>query len=148
LIVDAKVTWQGQMSFTGTADTGFNLSLGADPKVGGHNDGFRPMELMALSLAGCTAMDVISILSKKRQQVNAFEVRVHAERADEHPKVFTHVQIEYLIEGNQIDPAAVERAIDLSANKYCPAQHMLNKAVKIEHTYQITESDQTSTGEQ
>lgn len=146
--MDAKVTWQGQMSFTGTADTGFNLSLGADPKVGGHNDGFRPMELMALSLAGCTAMDVISILSKKRQQVNAFEVRVHAERADEHPTVFTHVQIEYLIEGNQIDPAAVERAIDLSANKYCPAQHMLNKAVKIEHTYQIAESDQTSTGEQ
>ena len=146
--MDAKVTWQGQMSFTGTADTGFNLSLGADPKVGGNNDGFRPMELMALSLAGCTAMDVISILRKKRQQVNAFEVRVHAERADEHPKVFTHVQIEYLIEGNQIDPAAVERAIELSANKYCPAQHMLNKAVKIEHTYQIAESDQTSTGEQ
>ena len=140
--MDAKVTWQGQMSFTGTADTGFNLSLGADPKVGGHNDGFRPMELMALSLAGCTAMDVISILSKKRQQVSAFEVRVHAERADEHPKVFTLVQIEYLIEGHQIDPAAVERAIDLSASKYCPAQQMLNKAVKIEHTYRITESDQ------
>jgi putative redox protein len=141
LIVDAKVTWQGRMSFTGTADTGFNLSLGADPKVGGNNDGFRPMELMALSLAGCTAMDVISILGKKRQQVSGFEVKVHADRADEHPKVFTHVQIEYLIEGHQIDPAAVERAIDLSASKYCPAQHMLNKAVKIEHTYQITESD-------
>jgi putative redox protein len=141
LIVDAKVTWQGRMSFSGTADTGFKLPLGADPAVGGDNDGFRPMELMAVSLAGCTAMDVISILSKKRQQVTAFEVRVHAERAEEHPKVFTHVQIEYLIEGHQIDPAAVERAIDLSANKYCSAQQMLIKAVKIEHTYQITESD-------
>jgi len=140
--VDAKVTWQGKMSFTATADTGFQLSLGADPKVGGDNDGFRPMELMGLSLAGCTAMDVISILSKKRQQVTGFEVRVHADRADEHPKVFTHVQIEYLIEGHQIDPAAVERAIELSANKYCPAQQMLSKAVEIKHIYQITESDQ------
>lgn len=139
--MDAKVTWQGKMSFTGTADTGFQLSLGADPKVGGDNDGFRPMELMALSLAGCTAMDVISILSKKRQQVTGFEVRVHADRADDHPKVFTHVQIQYLIEGHAIDPAAVERAIDLSANKYCPAQHMLNKAVTIEHTFKITENN-------
>lgn len=140
--MDAKVTWQGKMSFTGTADTGFQLPLGADPKVGGDNDGFRPMELMALSLAGCTAMDVISILSKKRQQVSGFEVRVHADRADEHPKVFTHMRIEYLIEGHQIDPTAVERAIGLSADKYCPAQQMLSKAVEIEHTYQITESDQ------
>ena len=139
--MDAKVTWQGKMSFTGTADTGFQLSLGADPKVGGDNDGFRPMELMALSLAGCTAMDVISILNKKRQQVTGFEVRVHADRADDHPKVFTHVQIQYLIEGHEIDPAAVERAIDLSASKYCPAQHMLNKAVTIEHTLKISESN-------
>jgi putative redox protein len=145
--VEAKVTWQGQMSFTGSADTGFSLPLGADPKVGGDNDGFRPMELMALSLAGCTAMDVISILSKKRQQVTAFEVQIHADRADEHPKVFTHIQIEYLIDGHQIDPAAVERAIDLSANKYCPAQQMLNKAVIIEHTYRITESN-PSAGEE
>jgi putative redox protein len=145
--LEAKVTWQGRMSFSATADTGFNLLLGADPKVGGDNDGFRPMELMAISLAGCTAMDVISILTKKRQQVTAFEVRVHAERADEHPKVFTHVQIEYLIEGHQVDPAAVERAIDLSANKYCPAQQMLVKAVKIEHTYRIIESGHPVNGE-
>jgi putative redox protein len=141
LIVKAKVTWQGRMSFEGTADTGFSLPLGANPNVGGDNDGFRPMELMALSLAGCTAMDVISILSKKRQHVTKFEVQVHAERAEEHPKVFTHVQIEYLIEGHQVDPAAVERALDLSANKYCSAQQMLIKAVEIEHTYRITESN-------
>jgi putative redox protein len=142
--VDAKVTWQGQMSFSGTADTGFTIPLGADPSVGGDNDGFRPMELMAISLAGCTAMDVISILTKKRQEVTAFEVRVHVERATEHPKVFTHVQIEYLVEGRQIDPEAVKRAIELSTTQYCPAQAMLSKAVEIEHTFTITESKELS----
>jgi putative redox protein len=97
------------------------------------------MELMGISLAGCTAMDVISILQKKRQNVTGFEVKVHADRANEHPKVFTHVTIEYLIEGHQVDPMAVERAIELSVAKYCPAQAMLTKAVKIDHTYTITE---------
>jgi putative redox protein len=97
------------------------------------------MELIAIGLAGCTAMDVISILSKKRQEVSVFETLVHAERASEHPKVFTHVTIEYLLEGRNIDPAAVERAIELSAKKYCPAQAMLEKAVMIEHKYTIKE---------
>lgn len=138
--MDAKVTWQGQMSFQGTSDTGFTLPLGADPSVGGKNDGFRPMELMALSLAGCTAMDVISILDKKRQQITSFEVRVHVDRGDEHPKVFTHVLIEYLVEGHNVDSEAVERAIELSTTKYCVAHAMLSKAVEIEHTYQVTDS--------
>lgn len=137
--MEAKVTWQGNMSFEGTADTGFSLPIGTDPSVGGNNDGFRPMELMALSLASCTAMDVVSILNKKRQQITSFEVRVHVERATDHPKVFTHVKIEYLVEGHQVDPEAVKRAIDLSAEKYCPAQAMLEKAVEIEHSFQITE---------
>lgn len=140
--MDAKVTWKGRMTFEGSADSGFTVTLGADPAVGGDNDGLRPMELIAIGLAGCTAMDVISILGKKRQQVTAFETRVHAERAEEHPKVFTHIVIQYIVEGRQIDPAAVERAIELSKTKYCPAQAMLEKAVKIEHTYEIRESIQ------
>jgi putative redox protein len=85
--MDAKVVWHGDMTFTGKADTGFEVPLGAHPMVGGANDGFRPMELMAVSLAGCTAMDVISILKKKRQDVTDYEVKVHAEQADQHPKV-------------------------------------------------------------
>ena len=137
--MEAKVVWQGGMTFTGCADTGFELSLGASPQVGGDNDGFRPMELMALSLAGCTGMDVISILRKKRQQVTGFEVRVHADQASSHPHVFTHIVVEYLIEGQGVDPAAVERAIDLSKTKYCPAQAMLDKSVAIEHTYTLAE---------
>ena len=84
--MDAKVTWNGRMSFTGTADTGFSVPLGAEAAVGGDEDGFRPMELILTGLAGCTAMDVVSILQKKRQDVTAFNVQVHAERAEEPPQ--------------------------------------------------------------
>ena len=137
--MDAKVTWKGKMNFTGTAETGFILPLDAEPAVGGKNEGFRPLELMGISLAGCTAMDVISILQKKRQEMTGFEVKVHADRADEFPKVFTHVTVEYNITGHNVDPVAVERSIELSSTKYCPAQAMLAKAVTIEHKYTIIE---------
>jgi putative redox protein len=137
--MDALVTWKGKMSFTGTADSGFTLPLDTEPAVGGDNDGFRPLELMAISLAGCTAMDVISILQKKRQEVTGFEVKVHAERTDEFPKVFTHLTLEYNVTGRNVDPTAVERSIELSSTKYCPAQAMLAKAVTIEHKYTISE---------
>jgi putative redox protein len=135
--MDAKVTWQNGMQFTAVADSGHAITLDADASVGGNDLGSRPMELMLLSLAGCTAMDVISILRKKRQAVTGFEVRTNAERSDTHPKVFTAVTIEYIITGYNIDPAAVERAIDLSEKAYCPAQAMLIRAVPISHTYQI-----------
>jgi putative redox protein len=127
------------MSFTGSADTGFNVPLGAHPSVGGANDGFRPLELMAVSLAGCTAMDVISIIQKKKQDVTAFEVQVHAEQQSEHPHVYTKAVITYLITGHNVDEAAVLRAIELSATKYCPAQSMLAKAFPMELVYEIYE---------
>lgn len=138
--MQTRVTWKSRMSFTGSSTAGFEVPLGTGPSVGGDNDGFRPMELIAIGLAGCTAMDTISILQKKRQDITAFEVVVHADRADEHPKVFTTITLEYFIEGHQVDPSAVERAIELSATKYCPAQAMLEKAVKIEHNYSIKEA--------
>ncbi|MEA3351754.1 MAG: OsmC family protein [Chloroflexota bacterium] len=137
--MDAKVTWKGRMSFTGTADSGFEVPLGAHPDVGGDNDGFRPMELMAVSLAGCTAMDVISILRKKRQDVIAYEVKVHTERAAEHPRTFTSAVIEYHIIGHDIAEKAVLRAIELSAARYCPAQGMLAQLMPIELLYFIYE---------
>ena len=91
--MDAKVTWEGSgLAFQATAGNGFTVKLDSSPASGGEGDGFKPMELIAVGLAGCTAMDVISILRKKRQQVSAFEVRVHLDRADEHPKVFTKGQ--------------------------------------------------------
>ncbi len=141
--MEARVIWNHGLSFSGTADSGFTVSLGAERSVGGEDDGFRPMELIAIGLAGCTAMDVISILQKKRQQVTGFEVHVHAERATEHPRVFTNILIEYLVRGRHIDPAAVERAIELSETKYCSAQAMLAKAATIRHTYRILEEEPT-----
>lgn len=137
--MDAKVLWRGGMTFTGTADSGFEIGLGTDPAVGGDNDGFRPMELMAMSLAGCTAMDVISILRKKRQEVTDFQVKVRAERAETHPKVFTGAVIEYEITGHGVEEAAVRRSIELSAEAYCPAQAMLAKVMPIRLEYRIFE---------
>lgn len=142
MFMDAKVTWQGRMTFTGTADTGFTVPLGADPAVGGDNDGFRPLELLAVGTAGCTAMDVLSILRKKRQDITAFEVKVHTERADTHPKVFTRMEVEYHITGRGIKPDAVERAIELSEQTYCPAQGMLGKVVEMVSSYTIHEPEE------
>ena len=139
--MDAKVLWHEGLTFTGTADSGFTLALGADPGVGGADDGFRPMELMALSLAGCTAMDVISILRKKRQEITAFEVRVRAQRAQEHPKVFTSAVIEYEVTGHGIQESALRRSIELSAQQYCPAQGMLAKVMPMKLDYLIYEGD-------
>lgn len=138
--MEAKVIWQEGMQFTAVADSNHPITLDADHSVGGNDLGSRPMELMLMSLAGCTAMDVISILRKKRQDVTGFEVRTHAERSGTHPKVFTAVTIEYIVTGRNIDATAVERAIDLSEKSYCPAQAMLIQAVPISHTYQIIEA--------
>jgi putative redox protein len=127
--------------FFGTAATGFEVPLGAEVESGGANDGFRPLELMAISLAGCTAMDVISILKKKQQVVTAFEVTVQADQAQEFPKVFTRALITYLVTGHRLQEAAVRRSIELSATKYCPAQSMLGKVVPMELRYEVYEGE-------
>jgi putative redox protein len=142
--MNAKVDWNGRMSFTGSADSGFEVPLGSFPEVGGDNDGFRPMELMAVSLAGCTAMDVISILKKKRQEVSDFQVKVETERADQHPKVFTSAVIEYHVAGKDIAENAVTRAMELSADAYCPAQAMIGKIIPLTLKYYIYEGEKFS----
>ena len=139
--MDAKVIWKQGLSFKGIADTGFEVPLGAEPEVGGAKDGFQPLELLAVSLAGCTSMDVVSVLKKKQQDVTAFEVKVHADQADEFPKIFTHTVITYLVTGHNVDEAAVVRSIELSATKYCPAQAMLNKVVPMDLVYEIYEDE-------
>jgi len=137
----AKVTWQENLAFTGTADSGFDIQLDAKKEVGGDGRGVVPMELMVISLAGCTAMDVISILRKKRQDVTDFEVHVNAPRAEEHPKVFTRATIEYLVTGHDVDEKAVLRAIELTAGSYCPAYAMLAKVMPIDLRYQVFEEE-------
>ncbi|MDT8342651.1 MAG: OsmC family protein [Longimicrobiales bacterium] len=139
--MDAKVIWRGGLGFTGSAESGFQLPLGADPEVGGEGDGFRPMELFLVGLAGCTAMDVVSIVLKKRQDLKVFEVRVEAARAEEHPRVFTEAAIRYEFTGHEIGEAAVRRAIELSATAYCPAQAMLARIMPIRLTYALFEGD-------
>ena len=142
--MNAEVNWEGRLTFTGTADSGFEVALGSYPEVGGDDDGFRPMELMAISLAGCTAMDVISILSKKRQNVSDYRVKVQADRADGHPKVFTNALIEYHIAGEDLDEEAITRAMELSADSYCPAQAMLGKIIPLELKYFIYQGENLS----
>lgn len=138
--MDAKVTWKGQMRFEGLTDSGFQIPLDAGPESGGESSAPRPMELLAISLAGCTGMDVISILRKKRQEVTDFEVRLRGERSSQHPTVFTHIVLEYVVTGRHIDPTAVERAIQLSSEKYCPVQALLHDSVSIEHHMTILEA--------
>jgi putative redox protein len=135
--MDAKLTLLQRMSFVGVADSGHELKIDGGLDAGGDDSAAHPMELMAMSLGSCTAMDVISILRKKRQDVTAFEVGLHIERATEHPKVFTRAILSYEVCGNNVEEAALRRAIELSALKYCPAQAMLSKAFPMEFKYKI-----------
>ena len=137
--MDAVVTLDQGMRFTGTAVTGHEVVMDSDPSVGGDDTGPRPMELILIGLCGCTAMDVISILRKKRALVSGLQVKAHAERAATHPKIFTDIHLEYIVTGNNVSPKAVERAIRLSADTYCPAQAMLALGATMTTSYTIVE---------
>jgi putative redox protein len=130
------VVWEGQgLAFRASGGSGYQIRF--DSPAG--PDGASPMELVALASAACTASDVISILQKKQQKVAEFEVNIVGLRAADHPKVFTEIDLEYVVTGQGIDPQAVERAIELSLTKYCSVNWMLEKAVKINHRYRIIE---------
>ena len=137
----ANVTWQNNMVFVGKSASGFPVQMDADSSFGGTNSGVRPMEMVALGLAGCTAMDVISILQKKRQQVTQFEVSVDAPRSPDYPQVFTKAVITYIVTGRNVDETAVLRSIELAATKYCPAQIMLLRAFPMDLQYEIYEEE-------
>ncbi|MBN2116551.1 MAG: OsmC family protein [Anaerolineales bacterium] len=137
----ATVQWKENLTFVGTPESGFPVRMDADTASGGSTSGAQPMELIMLGLGGCTAMDVISILRKKRQQVTQFEVQVDAPRAQEHPKVFTSAQITYVVVGKNIDETAVLRSIELSATRYCPAQSMFADVFPMELRYEIYEEE-------
>jgi len=137
---DARVIWQGGLAFEGVSGSGSTVRLDSSAHEGG-GGGFSPMEIVLVGLAGCTAMDVISILKKKRQDVTSFEVRAHGQRADDFPQVFTDIALEYIVRGHNIDPKAVERSIELSETKYCSVMGMLKKSVNITMTYRIEAAD-------
>jgi putative redox protein len=142
-IMTAQATLEEGMRFTAEGGSGHRVTLDADNHGGGQNEGFRPMEMLLVGLAGCTGMDVISILRKKRQQVTGYEVHVLGTRAEEHPMVFVEITVEHVVIGHHIQPEAVARAIALSEERYCGAGAMLGKVAHLTHTYRIVEAAET-----
>ena len=137
----AQVTWVGPgLRLVGEGGHGPAIVLDhVLPDEGRQEGGPRPMELLLIGLAGCTSMDVISVLQKKRQPITGLEIKVTAERAEEHPKVYTAIHVEYVVKGKGVKPEAVERAIELSETKYCSATAMLRQAAAITTSYRIVE---------
>ena len=138
-MVEARVTLVADMHFTGSASSGHLLEMDAEEASGGHNKGFRPMELLLVGFGGCSGMDVISILRKKRQNVTGLEMNVKGERADSHPHVYKDIHIEFVVKGKDVDKVAVERALNLSLEKYCSVGATLGKTGRITHSYRIVE---------
>lgn len=145
-MVEAKVTLLQDMAFTGTASSGHVLQMDADEQSGGSNGGFRPMELLLVGFGGCSGMDVISILRKKRQQVTGLEIKVLGEKSDTYPKIYKTVHIEYIVSGKDVEKEAVERAITLSLEKYCSVGATLAKTGAITHSYSIIAPRDTARG--
>jgi len=138
----SRIVLRDDMLFTGYSSNGFSLPLDAQKDVGGHDAGISPMELMLTALAGCTGMDVISILRKKKQDVTGFEVEVEGARADEHPKVYTEIWVRFTITGRNVDQKAVDRAIELSRDKYCGAAATLRHTATMHYSTDIREADE------
>jgi putative redox protein len=139
-IMTAQATLIEGMAFTAEAGSGHTVPLDAEEHGGGHDTGFRPMELLLVGLAGCTGMDVISILRKMRQEVTGYAVHAQGERAVDHPMVFTDITVEHVVTGRAISPEAVARAVELSETRYCGAGAMLGKTARLKHTFRIVES--------
>ena len=135
----ARIKWVEQVSFLGETESGHAVLMDGAPAAGGRNLGPRPMEMLLLGAGGCTSFDVISILKKSRQAVSDCHVELNAERAEEDPKVFTKIHMHFVVKGKDIKPEVVERAIKLSAEKYCSASIMLGKVADITHDFEIVE---------
>jgi len=125
------------ITFVGKTDSNHWITLDGPENFGGSNAGIRPKELLLIALAGCTASDVATILEKKKIQLSDFEINITAQQQEEHPEVYTKINIEYVFYGNEIPSEAVERAIELSQTKYCSVTAMLQKAIEITHNYKI-----------
>jgi putative redox protein len=142
---EAKVTLVEGMKFRGESGSGHTVTIDAAPDFGGTDGGVRPMEMLLMALAGCTAMDVISILRKKRQDVTDYEVRVSGDRAAEEPRVFKDILVEHVVRGREVSPAAVERAVELSTTKYCSVIGMLGKTANVRTSFRIIEDQEFNT---
>ncbi len=135
--VQAKLT-EG-VSFAVTTESGHQIILDGSSQAGGQNAGPSPMELLLTALAGCAGIGIIGILRKMRQQVSAYDIRVHATRVEQHPKIFEHITVEHILTGEQLSSSAVERAIALNEEYYCGVSAILGKSARITSTFQIIE---------
>lgn len=142
----ARVQWLDGRAFVGESGSGHAVVMDGAPDSGGRNIGVRPMEMLLLGLGGCTAFDVVMILERMREKVTGLDIALEGERAAEDPKVFTHVKIIYKVTGRKLKPANVERAVNLSAEKYCSASIMFGKTAKIEHAFEIIDEDEAVSG--
>jgi putative redox protein len=135
----ARIKWVDNVTFLASSDSGHALVMDGAPEAGGRNLGPRPMELVLMGAGGCTSFDVVHILRKGRHTLSGVEVEMDAERAAEDPKVFTRIHLHFIVKGEKLKPEAVERAIKLSAEKYCSASIMLGKTAEITHDFEIIE---------
>ncbi len=140
--VHASVQLVKDMEFRGTAPNGHQLTIDTGTDHGGHALGLEPLDLVLTALGGCMGMDVISIMRKKRQEVTNYTIRITAQQSDEHPRVYTHIELEHIVAGRNIEEQAVMRSIELSETKYCPVSAMLRGSVEIHNRYQIIVDDE------
>jgi len=133
----ARVKWVEQVTMLGESDSGHAVVMDGPPEFGGRNLGVRPMELLLLGVGGCTQFDVLLILRKARQEVSDCVVELEAERAAQDPKVFTRIHAHFIVSGRGLSEKQVERAIELSAQKYCSASIMLGATAKVTHDFEI-----------
>ncbi len=139
-MLECTIRWQPHgMSFIAETGSGHIVAMDSAPEAGGHNLAPRPLEMLLAGAGGCTSFDVVSILKKARQDVVDCSVRLTAERAAEDPKIFTRVDLHFIVKGRGLKPESVERAIQLSAEKYCSASIMLGKTARMNHTWEIVE---------
>lgn len=138
----ARIKWLDHMSFVGESGSGHSVVLDGSPEHGGRNLGVRPMELILIGMGGCTAFDVVLMLQKSRQKVVDVEVSLDAERATEIPHVFTDIKAHFKVWGHKLSKKHVERAVNLSAEKYCSATKMLETSVNISYTWEIIEPEE------
>jgi putative redox protein len=138
-MLSAKVTYVNGLQFVGEGSSRHAIVLDGDSSVGGHNSGLRPMELLLIGIGGCSGMDIISILAKKKQDVTGLEINVSGMQAADYPKKFNTITIEFAVKGKNISEEAVKRAIDLSMTKYCSVKATLDASATITFSYRITE---------
>ena len=137
--MNISVNWVDGLLMVGKSDSGHTITMDGPPESGGENLGVRPMEMLLLGVAGCTMIDVVTTLKKMRQDLSHCETKINAERATDHPKVFTNIHIQFTVKGKDLDSKKVDKAITLSAEKYCSASIMLGETATITHDFEVIE---------